>query len=250
MSFSVSLLKLYSQEYWVLGDGNTYNYTNGGSKTVSYWNFPPYINEYFFEDSDYLNGIFGRSNFQNYDSSGVLLHFDTVTWEGNKWCGNNDQGSWFPEIVGEYGHFATDDYCWGQLRTKTNLSANQVVAFQVRPSLGSGGVNEDIAYFVFGEGWHDVSYNTYRDFIGIAFRNGSVYTSYPGCYQVCDEIGTYVPGEWITVELSLDANGALTVNSSNFTYVYQSSFTSASYKFIIAQKDSSDGFDVQSVTVQ
>jgi hypothetical protein len=45
----------------------------------SYKNFPPYINEYFFEDADYLYGIFGSSNFQNYDSSDVLLHY------GGKW---------------------------------------------------------------------------------------------------------------------------------------------------------------------
>ena len=79
---------------------------------------------------------------------------------------------------------------------------------------------------------------------------GYVYTSYPGCYQVCDEIGTYAPGEWISVKLSLDADGTLTVNSANFSYVYQSSFTSESYKFIIAEAGSSDGFDVQSVTAQ
>lgn len=70
-----ALDKIDTKEYWPLGDGNEYIFTNGGSIRIAERNFAPWITENFFKIDYFIDGTFQKSLFQAYDFSDFLLHY-------------------------------------------------------------------------------------------------------------------------------------------------------------------------------
>jgi hypothetical protein len=67
--------RINTKEYWSLGDGNEYNFTNGGLIRITERNFAPWITENFFKIEFFKDGEFQKSLFHAYDSSDFLLHY-------------------------------------------------------------------------------------------------------------------------------------------------------------------------------
>jgi hypothetical protein len=75
-----ALDKIIVQEYWVLGDGNVYNFNNGGQLSVSTSTFSPYITENVFKITMTRNGVTKTTLYQDFSTSGFLNHYAEI-WE-------------------------------------------------------------------------------------------------------------------------------------------------------------------------
>ena len=84
VSGPVSLDKIATKDYWVLGNNNSYTYTNSGSQTMYLGTFPQYnITDTVFKVSKFIGGALLSSGFEIYDTAGFLL------WYGGIWPSGN-----------------------------------------------------------------------------------------------------------------------------------------------------------------
>ena len=167
--------------------------------------------------------------------------WDPLTWEGNSWCNDIDQGAWEPAIVdGEAAMVGTDE-CWSQIRTVATWGAFSGLKVFVTPNLSSGGAGTDEAYVAYGNGWVQYAGNS----AGFYLSDGKIWT-WRSSVGLETEIGTYTPGEMVVLEinwhgtaLTLRINGAGPYNVTLFEAAGQN------HHLIMAQKNSEDGMLIE-----
>ncbi len=183
-------------------------------------------------------------------SSGTNYFISQSLWEGNEWCGNVNQGSWFPP-VDSIAHYGISDYCWGQTRTINPIGLGHSMQYNIQVSLNSGGTNDDGAYFGFGDQW--ITYSGHS--MGLAFINNGVYIfevpSYTSGMQYVDTIGTYTAGQSFIFTVSLDNSGTLNISSTDFNGSFTPTNIISNPLAVLAVKDAAVnyGFIVRAITL-
>jgi hypothetical protein len=183
----------------------------------------------------------------------VPLPFTTDNWEGAQWCYGGPPSPWFPSAGGSSVLLAQDDYCWQMLRATTTMTAGDEITVEVNPSLNSGGTNNDKGFVGIGEMWGFPSPPTRRA-IGLAFTEGKIalidHPSEPfPWFAVRPEtptIGSYVPGEWITVKLRLHCGWLEVVGPGFVEFKILTGLTSTPYLFL-GEGDTQDGVQYRNV---
>ena len=85
---------IVTEEYWILKDGRSWSFTNGGQMTLSYGPYNRYITEDVFH-VDYPGAGF---HFLNYDESGNLMYYGAKY--GSEWVYMADsEQKWFPDVM-------------------------------------------------------------------------------------------------------------------------------------------------------
>ncbi|MBP9211785.1 MAG: T9SS type A sorting domain-containing protein, partial [Bacteroidetes bacterium] len=150
-------------------------------------------------------------------------------WEGNKWSGNVNQGTWFP-AVDTVAHFGIDDFSWGQVRTKSEVGTGKKLTIVVQPYLNSGGTNGDMMFLAFGDAW---AYYQGKS-LGLKFSGGKilVFSVTNSTETILDTISTYSAGEVISASLSNNGSGKIDISVKGISKTYN--FVMAAYKGIIA----------------
>ncbi len=172
--------------------------------------------------------------------------FDSDNWEGNAWAFNNNIGTWFPSVGSGTASFASpNDFTWVKLRTKTNYTGSVRTTLEINPSLLTGGVNGDAAYLAYGDQWIE---HVGQPAVGVLFRAGGVYFYDQAAGKEQQQIGSYVAGQWVQLTLDYSLAGLLQVVGTGISGSYQTTNILTSFKFIIACKDSTDGFQVRNLS--
>ena len=85
---------IVTEEYWILKDGRSWSFTNGGQMTLSYVSYNPHITEDVFH-VDYPGAGF---HFLKYDESGNLMYYGAKY--GSEWVYMADsEQKWFPDVM-------------------------------------------------------------------------------------------------------------------------------------------------------
>jgi len=188
----------------------------------------------------------------------TALPFNTSTWQGNYWCYNNNYGAWFPAVSGDQttATFIDPllDYCWNDFRTIAFAEPQQVYVFEVNPLLGSGGIHVDTAQFGFGPKWVsccalDVAYDGW--FSGISLHGGKIWTArylgYPNG-NAEEQIGTYQPGQWLSVRLAVVTGGVqVTIGDTDRFVPWFGQNDQTPKRFLAIEVASADGFQLRNV---
>jgi hypothetical protein len=166
--------------------------------------------------------------------------FTSNNWEGVEYCRNGNNGAWFPNVVNPdsaCATFATNDICWGMLRTTFTIGRGSGVSLQATPVLSSGGFNIDEAHIGFGDG-----YSHYQgQFAGLAFSGGRIYLGTSVNYQQ-QEIGAYTPGQTLAITLFVGPAGILTVSGPGFNGILDTNgVLPDAFHILLDVTDSSDG---------
>ncbi len=182
------------------------------------------------------------------------LDIDSATfWDGNKWCGNSNYGSWFPEVSGDTASFEKSDICWGQIRTKNFILKEQLISVDIQPYVNSSdnATNDDAFFLGFTDGW---AFYVGR-FVGIMFRNNNIYLydndpnygyGFPGLL-----IGSYTPGMWVTIEMKVTNSNILKVTGAGLNESYQIENLMNQFMFNIAIANDNVNFNkITNVTLK
>jgi hypothetical protein len=185
--------------------------------------------------------------------------FDVACWQGNRWSRNVNKGPWFPGLAGLSATFASDDSSWVQTRTTDSFIGSARVTLEIKPALLSGGVNGDEACFGFGEHWcyyHVNPVGTWVPgpgpaFVGIMLSDGKIWIvdGYGVAPNYRQQIGVYTPGQWLPITLDLSPRGVLRVMAPGVNASFTTSSLSSTNRFIIANGNSEDGFEVRNVAL-
>lgn len=180
-------------------------------------------------------------------SPGDSLPMESLTWEGIRYTRNVYQGTWFPAVTNGTARFATDDYSWLMLRTRTNLVRNTTVTLDALPYLASGGVNADGARMGFGDQWP----NYQGRFVGLALQGGQVHIFDSAQGGRVRSLGAFASGSWTTWSLSINDVGSLVVGRPGYSdevYTPTNAFFST-YRFLLTASDTVDGMLVKNVAM-
>jgi hypothetical protein len=181
-------------------------------------------------------------------------------YQGNLWDRNVNEGAAFPTVAGSITTFLASDTQWLQVRTHRAFVGSVRATFEINPHLNSGGVNEDQAIIGFGQDWFYYHENPVGqwvpgpgpDSLGVMFQGGTIYVvdGYGSDHHQLFPIGTYVAGRWLEITMDLSADGRLKVTGPNINVVYQATHLAAARRFIIANSNSTDGFQIRKVRVR
>lgn len=170
------------------------------------------------------------------------LPIDSATWEGQKWTRNNGAGAYFPTVSAGVATFQTDDYSWGQIRTKTTYTGTRTFSCEILPTLRSGGENGDVAILGITTGWAEYESAT----LGVKFFNGRVYLYERGKQDV--EIGSYSAGNWMAVRLSIASDGTVTVLAGTASGSRKPAPVLSSFRMLASVGNSTDGFQLRAIS--
>ncbi len=167
-------------------------------------------------------------------------------WEGNWWSHNINHGAWQPTVENGYAYMKTTDYSWGQIRTTQMWSPGQTFSITLIPFLESGGINADKAFFCLSSNW--VFYDT-DIAAGIKLDNRNVIAWCEDNFEIAI-FGSYTPGDEITLTITWNTDGTLTLTGGSGSYTMASSLLQANEAyFVIVNKDSIDGIEVDQVII-
>jgi len=113
--------------------------------------------------------------------------------------------------------------------------------------LRSGGINDDRALIFFSTTW--VRYLS-PDAIGLVLDDSGVVKVWSLEKGDMAKIGTYRPGSAISVSLTFNDDGTITMRGGGGTFKTPSAhFAYGLPRIVIGEKDSSDGFDLHTVKI-
>jgi hypothetical protein len=167
-------------------------------------------------------------------------------WSGNWWNYNNNQGTWQPNVDDGVAYMQTTNYSWGQIRLNELWSPGHTFTVDLTPYLQSGGSNYDGAFLALSDNWVDY---LSEYFIGIQLKAGNIYVCNQDEWEI-ENIGSYVAGEINQLTINWNIDGSFTISSSTGSYTTETNVLPINNAyFVIANKDSSDGFELDQIII-